>query len=223
MSFLSPLPICGKILLRLLCPTGANWMTHCQKTSMMPGCDGTSVLKICVIFIFPGRLLQHHLVAGRSMHTCLLRCVRDCYCYFSKAKLAPLAGHSVSHLELCGAVLATEIGQFISAHLHTLLSTIQYFLDNKIVLGYICNRTRFYTYVSNKVAQIHRVSSPGQWSYVPMHLNHADRATRCSLPDVRDCLNLWLQGPTHLLQLGTQIGDSMPDFHRIAPDVRLAR
>jgi hypothetical protein len=39
-----------------------------------------------------------------------------------KAKLAPQAGHSIPRLELCGAVLATEIGQFVAKQLDILPS-----------------------------------------------------------------------------------------------------
>ncbi|XP_048729761.2 uncharacterized protein LOC125647112 [Ostrea edulis] len=136
-----------------------------------------------------------------------------------KSKLAPLAGHSIPRLELCGAVLATEIGEFVSDHLNIPTSSIRYFTDSKVVLGYIRNRTRrFYTYVSNRIACIHAVSTPSQWSYVPTHLNPADAATRGSVSDVGNSLDTWLVGPVQLC-LG-DLAECEPDvdYPLINPD-----
>jgi hypothetical protein len=82
-----------------------------------------------------------------------------------KAKPAPQAGHSILRLELCGAVLATEIGQLVAKQLDILPSKIKYFTDSKVVLGYIRNKTRrFYTYVSNRVSLIQQITSCDQWN-----------------------------------------------------------
>lgn len=64
-----------------------------------------------------------------------------------KSKLAPPTGHSIPRLELCGAVLATEIGEFISTHLSIPQSSIKYFTDSKDVFGYIRNRTSVSTHM----------------------------------------------------------------------------
>lgn len=64
-----------------------------------------------------------------------------------KAKVAPTHGHTIPRLELCAAVLATEIGQTVSDNLNIPINSIQYHTDSKVVLGYICNeKRRFYTY-----------------------------------------------------------------------------
>lgn len=52
-----------------------------------------------------------------------------------KSKLAPSAGHSIPRLELCGAVLATEIGEFVSDHLSIPTSSNRSFTECKVVLG----------------------------------------------------------------------------------------
>lgn len=65
-----------------------------------------------------------------------------------KAKLAPKSGQSIPKLELCAAVLAIEVGTFISEQLDISLLIFKYFTDSKVVLGYMSNRSRrFYTLV----------------------------------------------------------------------------
>ena len=54
-----------------------------------------------------------------------------------------------------------------------------YYIDSKVVLGYITNESRwFYVYVANRVEQIRSMSTPEKWRYVETNLNPADLATR---------------------------------------------
>ena len=54
-----------------------------------------------------------------------------------------------------------------------------FYSDSRVVLGYIQNKTcRFYTYVSNRVDKILRLTKPEQWLYVNTADNPADCATR---------------------------------------------
>lgn len=83
----------------------------------------------------------------------------------SKAKLSP--EQTVPRLELCAAVLAVELAEFITSEIDVPLDDTTYFTDGKVVLGYIYNETRrFYVYVSNRVLQIRKSSHPNQWKYV---------------------------------------------------------
>lgn len=80
-----------------------------------------------------------------------------------KGNFVPKKAITISSLELCTAVLVIKVSQIIQDQLDIDPKDIHYHTDNKVVLGYIYNKTKhFYTYVSNRVQLIHKVSSPEQ-------------------------------------------------------------
>lgn len=82
---------------------------------------------------------------------------------------------------LCAAVLATELAEIISVQLGIPLQTMRYYTDSRFVLGYIGNRTRrFYTYVSNRVDRILRISNANQWNFISSEKYPTDSCTRCN-------------------------------------------
>ncbi|KAI3366456.1 hypothetical protein L3Q82_000591 [Scortum barcoo] len=139
-----------------------------------------------------------------------------------KAKLTPRPEHTVPRLELCAAVLASELTELISAELDLQLDAITYYTDSKVVLGYIHNETRrFYVYVSNRVLRIRRSSHPNQWRYVSSEENPADHATRSVTASRLKDTN-WLMGPKFLPTPGP---DNTQDTHQLVdpssdPDIR---
>lgn len=112
-----------------------------------------------------------------------------------KTKVAPSRGHTIPRLELCAAVLSVEIADFLQKQLDVMIHKIRYFTDSKVVLGYICNRTRrFHTYVSNRVQRILDSSESTQWNYVDTKKNPADVGTR-GIDSIQIGDSLWLKGP----------------------------
>ena len=89
---------------------------------------------------------------------------------FGKVKLAPNHATTISRLKLCAAVLAVEIIQVVVKERAIEPASITYYSDSRVVLGYIASKIHlFYVYVSNRVKQIRKYSSPDQWQYVPTH------------------------------------------------------
>ncbi|XP_073512411.1 uncharacterized protein [Phyllobates terribilis] len=112
-----------------------------------------------------------------------------------KAKLAPLPEHTIPRLELCAAVLAVELAELITYEMDIDLEKTKFYMDSKVVLGYIYNETRqFYIYVNNRVLRIRRSVHPKQWHYIATDHNPADHATRSVDPNWLESTT-WLSGP----------------------------
>ncbi|XP_053381914.1 uncharacterized protein LOC128549337 [Mercenaria mercenaria] len=91
-----------------------------------------------------------------------------------KSKVAPTKGHTIPRLELCGAVLATEISQSITDQIGLKSDKIKYYTDSRIVLGYIHNQSRrFHTYV-----QIFFINIPSQFQSFPVVDPETDKEIR---------------------------------------------
>lgn len=84
-----------------------------------------------------------------------------------KTKLAPISGNTKPRLDLCAAVMAVEIAEFVTDNLDRKIDTVKFYSDSRVVLGYVTNQTRrCYTYVANRVQRIIKSSSPEQWNFV---------------------------------------------------------
>lgn len=117
-----------------------------------------------------------------------------------KAKLSPRPKHTVPRLELCAAVLALELADLISSELDMQIDATTFYMDSKVVLGYICNEPRcFYVCVSNRITRIRSSSHPPQWKDVSTEQNPADYATR-SVVASRLSDTTWVTGPSLLDQ-----------------------
>ena len=118
----------------------------------------------------------------------------DIHCSFvmGKAHLAPLKTVTIPRLELMAAVTAVKVDSLLSGALDIQL-THHFWTDSTTVLRYIANRrTRYHTFVANRLAVIHDGSTPEQWRYVDSESNPADDASRGE-QSLR-----WLTGPSFL-------------------------
>ena len=74
-----------------------------------------------------------------------------------------------------------------------LISQEYFWTDSTTVLRYIANKkTRFHTFVANRLAIIHDGSAQDQWNFVSSDLNPADEVSRGVQSD------RWLKGPEFL-------------------------
>lgn len=87
-----------------------------------------------------------------------------------KAKLAPQPNNTGPKLELCTALLAVDLAELIVQELDSKPDALEFYTDNKVVLGYICNQTRrFYVYISNRVQKIRGSHTLNNGIMCPLH------------------------------------------------------
>ena len=105
---------------------------------------------------------------------------------------------SIPRIELMAAVTAVKMSSMITDAVefvspgHAVTEEL-FWTDSTTVLRYIQNRkTRFQTFVANRLAIIHDSTKPEQWRYVPSEQNPADDASR-GVQGER-----WLVGPQFL-------------------------
>lgn len=217
LGFLTPVVLEGKLLMRHLISTTSDWDEPLPEQYLSLWNRWTSSLsELCNLHI-PRTYLKGSFAQSnqKSVHifcdgsgnaissVAFLRSEADhedieLGFLLGKSKVAPVHGHSIPRLELCSAVLSTEVAEIVSAHLDLPISEFRFYSDSKIVLGYINNQTRrFFNYVANRVQKIRSITKPSQWHYVHTDSNPADEGTRTLSPSEMSSSS-WLLGPNFL-------------------------
>lgn len=213
-GFVAPVLVRGKLLLRKFIEESTDWDQHLpeqyqvewdQWKQQLPFLENLEIPRP-YLPVSPEKLFKREVhvftdASEEAIATVAFLRAEDqdgnlhCGFIMGKGKVAPKKAVTIPRLELCAAVLGIEISKIIKEQLDIDPKEMHFHTDSKVVLGYIYNRTRrFYTYVSNRVEKIHKVSSPEQWSYVPSEHNPADQATRpVSVESMKN--SLWLCGP----------------------------
>ncbi|XP_014673822.1 PREDICTED: uncharacterized protein LOC106814066 [Priapulus caudatus] len=215
LGFVAPVVIQGKLLLRALCAETQDWDDPLpvqyrgdweRWRDSLKSLEDLHIRRTYVDLPFKGGTRKEiHIFSDASESAIAAVVYLKCSdssgkeqigFIIGKSKVAPKSGHTIPRLELCAAVLATELSRLTLDELEFTPDAVRFYTDSKVVLGYINNRSRrFYMYVANRVAQIRRWSNPEQWSYVRTEMNPADCATRCLSPEKLN-ESLWLSGPT---------------------------
>ncbi|XP_058816162.1 uncharacterized protein LOC131679450 [Topomyia yanbarensis] len=141
----------------------------------------------------------------------------------SKSRVAPLRGQTIPRLELSAALLGSQLMDNLQ-RMTEFKGPVTFWTDSTIVLHWIKSQSSSWkVFVSNRAAEVQRLTKGSQWRHVPTEMNPADRISRGSLPS--DLLDdkLWWHGPSFVttpVEQWPQCVVSLPDNHVIQEESR---
>ncbi|XP_011868845.1 PREDICTED: uncharacterized protein LOC105562536 [Vollenhovia emeryi] len=117
----------------------------------------------------------------------------------SKSRVAPMKMLSLPRLELCGAVLLTDLMNKVINSLNLKVQQRFYWTDSTIVLAWISSPSRkWQVFVANRISNIQDNSSPSEWRHVRSKDNPADLISKGTTPEKLIQTNSWWEGPQWL-------------------------
>ncbi len=139
-----------------------------------------------------------------------------------KSRVSPLKPTTVPRLELTAGTVSAKIAAMLVEELKIPEIKVYYWIDNKIVLGYIYNeRRRFRIFVANRVQIIDAYTEKEQWGYVDTKDNPSDYASRGISPKDTEKVYIWINGPDFLRERDEEWKHAHPEVEVSEDDVEV--
>nr|XP_039261902.1 uncharacterized protein LOC120338039 [Styela clava] len=218
LGILTPIILTAKLLIRECWRDDLKWDENFDDRRKNTWGDWTESLKQLTNFRVPRQYLgvsktdatyELHLFCDASEQAygtvAYLRakkgqCV-NCSFLMAKSRVSPMKHMSVPRLELQSALLSARLLKFLRKSLTLPITCEMLWSDSTCVLRYLRNtKTRFKTFVANRLREILDYTEPAQWRYVNTQNNPADCCTRVMpMNKFIESDNVWISGPKFLL------------------------
>ena len=117
----------------------------------------------------------------------------------SKNRVAPMQVISIVRLELCGAIIAKRLAEFIAAEIRFKIEKKYFLIDSQVIKGMIDKESFvFNTFVAVRLGEIQSSTTAKDWYWIDGHYNIADWITRGKKPSELGACSEWQNGPTFL-------------------------
>ena len=115
------------------------------------------------------------------------------------SRVAPVKKLSIPRFELQASVLACRMVTAVKKEARNRISSTICWSDSKNVLAWLHSTNRRYSiFVANRIAEIHDVTRPADWRYVPTTINAADTGSRGHTIGDLGPDGKWMRGPEFL-------------------------
>ncbi|XP_043474409.1 uncharacterized protein LOC122506354 [Leptopilina heterotoma] len=217
LGLLGPIILFAKILMQQIWQSKLNWDESVPDTIPTTCIDFCEQLKLINDLTFRRRFLIENPVnvqihgfcdaSQKGYGACIyVRSIDsrekiECHLLCAKSRVAPLKTITLPCLELCSAVLLSNLFLSVYKSLNMPVHEITFWTDSSIALSWInTSPHQLKTFVANRVSDIQKKTNGHNWKHVKSSDNPADSLSRGQKPAEFIMNKIWKEGPHWLKQ-----------------------